>query len=179
MTQTVYILDTSALLSGKPINITNGLLITTPGVAGELRPGGRDYRAFQLLREKGLCLYEPTPPSLARCREAAARSGDISRLSPTDLEVLAVALDINADPQQEAMILTDDYSIQNLARSLNIKYMGLSQDGITRKITWIVCCPGCGRRFPDKISICPVCGTKTRVMVQGKSRLHEVTVRGR
>jgi endoribonuclease Nob1 len=178
MTQTTYIIDTSAILSGKPINITTGLLITTPGVAAELRPGGRDYRAFQLLREKGLCIYEPSAASLARCREAATRSGDISRLSSTDFEVLAVALDINADTAQEAVILTDDYSIQNLARSLNIKYVGLSQDGITRRIKWVVCCPGCGRRFSDKVSVCPVCGTKTRVTAQGKSSLHEVTVHG-
>jgi endoribonuclease Nob1 len=179
MTQTTYIIDTSAILSGKPINITTGILITTPGVSAELRPGGRDYRAFQLLREKGLCIYEPTAASLARCRDAATRSGDITRLSPTDLEVVAVALDINTDPEQEAVILTDDYSIQNLARNLNIKYIGLSQEGITRKIKWVVCCPGCGRRFPDKISVCPVCGTKTRVTAQGKTRLHEVSVRGR
>jgi len=171
MKQPTYILDTSAVLSGKPIN-TNGFpLITTPGVAGELRPGGRDYRAFQLLREKGMCIYEPSKASLARCRDVANNSGDINRLSPTDLEVLAVALDINADPEQEAILLSDDYSIQNLARILSIKYQGLSQEGITRRIKWVVCCPGCSRRFADKISICPVCGTKTRMMPQGKTRL--------
>jgi len=177
--QPTYILDTSALLSGKPINISSGPMITTPGVAAELRPGGRDYRSFQLLQEKGLCIHEPSPTSLARCREAAARSGDIARLSPTDLEILAVALDINRDPLQEAVILTDDYSIQNLARILQVKYLGLSQEGITRQIKWVVCCPGCGRRFADKVSVCPICGTKTRVTAQRKTRVDEVAMRRR
>ncbi len=179
MKQPTYILDTSALLSGKPINISSGPMITAPGVAAELRPGGRDYRSFQLLQEKGLGIYKPSAASVARVRKAATRSGDIARLSPTDLEVLAVALDINMDPVQEAIVLTDDYSIQNLARSLQVKYLGLSQEGITRRITWVVCCPGCGRRFADKVSVCPVCGTKTRVAAQRKSRVAESAVRGR
>jgi len=173
MKQPTYILDTSAFLSGKPINITDGLLVTTPKVAAELRPGGRDYRAFQLLREKGLCVYEPTAASLTQCRNAATQSGDITRLSPTDLEVLAIALDINKDPEQEAVVLSDDYSIQNLAAILHIKYLGLSQEGITRRITWVVTCPGCGRRFSEKVAVCPVCGTTTRVTAQRKAHLSE------
>ena len=172
MKQPTYVLDTSALLSGKPISISGSLLVTTPKVAAELRPGGRDYRAFQLLREKGLCIFEPTAASLARCRDAATRSGDLGRLSPTDLEVLAVALDINENPEQEAVVLSDDYSIQNLADMLHVKYLGVSQDGITRQITWVVSCPGCGRRFAEKTSVCPVCGTTTRVTAQRKARLH-------
>ena len=173
MKHPTYILDTSALLSGKPINTGGFPLITTSGIAAELHPGGRDYRAFQLLREKGMSIYEPSATSLARCREAAARSGDIVRLSPTDLGVLAVALDINADPEQEAVVLSDDYSIQNLATILHVKYLGLSQEGITRRIQWVVSCPGCRRRFAEKVSVCPVCGTKTRMTAQRKTRSHD------
>jgi len=176
MKRPTYILDTSALLSGKPINTAGCPLVSTPGVAGELRPGGRDYRTFQLLCEKGMCIHEPSEGSLARCREAAARSGDHARLSQTDLEVLAVALDINADPEQEAVVLSDDYSIQNLATILQVKYLGLSQQGITRSIKWVVCCPGCGRQFADNVSVCPVCGTKTRMKPQGKRRSHDATL---
>jgi len=48
----IFILDTSAILSGKPIMLDNATLVTTEGVSHELKPGGRDYRAFQFLKKK-------------------------------------------------------------------------------------------------------------------------------
>ena len=48
----IFILDTSAILSGKPINLDNAQMITTPGISKELKPGGKDYQALQFVIEK-------------------------------------------------------------------------------------------------------------------------------
>jgi hypothetical protein len=43
MKKQFFIIDTSAILSGKPIQLKDATLVTTPGVSNELSPGGRDY----------------------------------------------------------------------------------------------------------------------------------------
>jgi UPF0271 protein len=171
MKKQVFIVDTSAILSGKPIDIPNGILLTTPGVSDEISPGGRDYRTFQMLTEKGLQIHSPTKASLHLVQKSAKETGDDQRLSTADVEILALALDLKDETDCEVTILTDDYSIQNVAMMLNLKFQGFSQKEITQRYQWISHCPGCNRRFQEPVDICPVCGTKTKVIIHRKKKL--------
>jgi UPF0271 protein len=161
----IYILDTSAILSGKFLNFDKNKLYTTPGVSNELKPGGRDYQLFQFLIEKGLEIIPPSKNSIDKIEKEAEKTGDANRLSQTDIEILALALDINEDENQEAVILTDDYSIQNTATEINLKYENINQSVITKKFKWTYRCRGCGRKFKDKVKICPVCGASTKNII--------------
>ena len=165
----VYIIDTSALLSGKPINIEHGKMVTTPGVSSELKPGGRDYRQFQFLQEKGLDIHLPTKESTKKIIKTAIETGDKNRLSTADIEILALALDFSKDDDKQVIILTDDYSIQNVAYSLDISFQNISQKGITKKFKWLYRCPGCGKRFKESIKICPICGKETKLALHQKN----------
>ena len=138
-------------------------MITSPAVSEELKPGGRDYRAFQFLLEKGLSITTPSKESIDLIQKTAEETGDFNRLSTADIEILALALDINKDKDAEASILTDDYSIQNVASTLNIKYQSFSQKGIIKKFKWQYRCPGCKKQFKETVTICPICGTETRL----------------
>jgi UPF0271 protein len=171
MKKQFFIIDTSAILSGRPIHLDNITMVTTPGVSEELSPGGRDYQTFELLQEKGLAIHLPSKASLQLIRTTAQETGDEKRLSSADIEVLALALDINKESSQEATILTDDYSIQNVASTLHIKFQGFSQKEITKRFKWVSRCPGCGRQFQESMSICPVCGTTTRSSPRKKENL--------
>ena len=131
--QFIIILDTSAILSGKPINLYNASIATIPDVSNELKPGGRDYRWFQFLIERGLSIKYPTKKSIDKVNNISIKTGDLSRLSTTDIEILALALDINEDDKKVAIILSDDYSIQNVAHVLKIKFETISQAGITKR----------------------------------------------
>jgi UPF0271 protein len=84
---------------------------------------------------------------------------------------VALALDINKKPDQEATILSDDYSIQNVASTLDIKYQGFLQKGITKKFKWVSRCPGCGKQFNEIKKICPICGTSTKSSLLHKKDL--------
>ena len=161
--QKIFILDTSAILSGKPICLDDSKMVTTPGVSDELKPGGRDYQMFQFLKEKGLVIHAPSKKSIDEINIVSAKSGDANRLSTADIEILALALDINKNEDAEASILTDDYSIQNVASTLNIKYQSFSQKGIKKKFKWQYRCPGCKKQFKETVTICPICGTETRL----------------
>lgn len=164
----VFILDTSAILSGKPINLDNVKIVTTPGVSKELKPGGRDYRFYQFLIERGLSILSSSKESINKIKTTSDKTGDASRLSNTDVEILALALDISKDDEKEPIILTDDYSIQNVAHVLNIPFEAISQSGITKRFKWACRCRGCGKKFKENIKICPICGAETKTVISSK-----------
>ena len=169
----IFILDTSAILSGKPINLDNSKMITTPGVSKELKPGGRDYRAFQFLIEKGLTIHSPSKDLTDKIDTISKETGDLGRLSTTDREVLALALEVNKDDEKEAIIITDDYSIQNVAHVLRIKFENISQLGITKRFKWIYQCQGCGKKFKENIKTCPICGSLTKNIISNKENIEK------
>ena len=167
----IIILDTSAVLSGKPIVFDDVQVITTPGVSNELQPGGKDYQNFQFLIEKGLTINTPSKRSIDEINKVSTKTGDADRLSSTDVEILALALDLDKTADNEPVILTDDYSIQNIADFLKIKFESISQRGIKKRFKWVYRCRGCGRRFEENLKICPICGDETRNIVSRKTNI--------
>ena len=86
-----------------------------------------------------------------QARQAAAETGDLSVLSPADLDVLAKALEYGAT------VATDDYAVQNVALHLGLKIQAIGQPRIRRKLKRVQRCRGCGSRFEGED--CPDCGT--------------------
>jgi UPF0271 protein len=160
----IYILDTSAILSGKPIDLDDAEILTTIGVTKEINPGGKDYFLFQVLLEKKLNINSPSKDSIKKIDSKSLETGDSNRLSNVDKEILALALDVKNEGKKP-IIITDDYSIQNIANNLKIEFIGINQRGITRKFKWIYQCRGCGKKFKENIQICPICGDKTRNII--------------
>ena len=159
------IIDTSAVLSGKPINFDNILIVTTPGVSNELKPGGKDYRNLQFLFEKGLLIQEPTRKSIEYIQDISKKTGDVARLSNTDVEILALSLDLNRKSKNEIIILSDDYSIQNVSNFLKIRFLNISQPGITKRFKWSYKCRGCGKKYNNNTKICNICGSKIKIYI--------------
>ena len=166
--QKKYVLDTSAILSGKPINFGKSEIVTTSSVSNELSPGGQDYQNFQYLKEKGLIVKLPNKKAIIKIKEISLKTGDRYRLSNTDIEILALAFELNEKNNYDVIILTDDYSIQNVADALNLKFEAINQVGITKRFKWDYRCRGCGKIFKDRINICPICGTETRSVISNK-----------
>ena len=166
----IYILDTSAILSGKPIDLDDAEIITTTGVTKEINPGGKDYFLFQVLLEKKLNIHSPTIESIKKVNTISKKTGDLTRLSDVDKEILALALDIKKEGKKP-VIITDDYSIQNIAHNIKIEYIGINQQGITSKFNWIYQCRGCGKKFKENMKICPICGDKIKNIIHKKENL--------
>lgn len=97
-----------------------------------------------------------TGESIERVREAAGHSGDLGRLSPVDLSVLALALDL------DATIWSDDYSIQNVARIMGIGFRPVGTKGIQKVVRWNYQCIGCGKWYKERMPDCPICGSGMR-----------------
>jgi UPF0271 protein len=146
-----FVLDTSALFSMQ--GLPPGEAHATPGVIAELRKYEDPRLRFW---DDLLKVSSPTEAALRKVREAAARTGDDARLSPTDLEVLALTVDLGAT------LLTDDYSIQNLARVMGLKYRGVGMKEIKETLTWKYRCVGCRKEWDKNYPDCPVCGSALR-----------------
>lgn len=148
-----YVLDTSALLSGK--QLPRDVPLTAPdAILDEVTPGGRDHRNLTYLRESGLTIQRPTDEAMDRVEEAARETGDLPRLSHADRAVLALALEL------EGTVLTDDYSLQNVASELDVPFRGINQEGIQRQVRWKHRCRACYREAEAGVEECPVCGSE-------------------
>ncbi len=170
MKKQIFLIDSSAILSGKPINLEENEMITTVGVSEEFNEGGRDYRAFELLKEKGLKIYSPSQESIDKIDKISKETGDYKRLSKADCEILALSIDLINE--YDVVILTDDYSIQNISNKIGVKFEGINQKGIEKRFKWIYRCPGCKKQFKKHVKICPTCGKETKVAVYKKKKLH-------
>jgi UPF0271 protein len=148
------VLDTSALFSMEDLPPEADVFVT-PSVLNELRKykDRRVERWGDLLRAS-----EATKASITKVKEAAQRTWDIARVSLTDVEVIALAIDLNA------VLLTDDYSIQNLAVYLGVAYRPVGMKGISKVLKWRYKCVGCGRVFDKEMPECPVCGSALRTV---------------
>ncbi len=149
-----FVLDSSVLYYGKDLPLERELVIS-PGVVRELTKEGMGQR-LELLMATRIRVASPSRRSLAKVKEAAEKTGDSRRLSDTDLEILALAEELGYE------LLTDDYSIQNLARTIGVSAHGLDQRGIREVFEWDAKCRGCGKILPADTKECPVCGSPTK-----------------
>ena len=91
---------------------------------------------------------------------AASTTGDLPRLSPVDLEILAIAL---ATGQT---LYTDDYSLQNVCRHLNHPFEAVSNKRSKEQWSWELRCIGCRATKKADSQVeqqCDVCGSVMKV----------------
>ena len=148
------VLDSSAILSGK-FNSSDHEFYTSPSISQELEKSEMNDK-FQYLIDAGLRIMAPSNESIRKVQAGAEKTGDIHRLSEPDIELLSLALEL------DGVILTSDYSIQNLACELNIPFLSPTDDEITKVITWQYQCKGCAQIFEEKQKECPICGSQLR-----------------
>jgi UPF0271 protein len=149
-----FVLDSSAILSGK-INSSEHEFYTSPLITQELERSEMK-ESFQYLIDAGLRIMAPSQKSIQQVHESARKTGDINRLSEPDMELLSLALEL------DGVIMTNDYSIQNLASELKIPFLSPDEQEITKVITWQYQCKGCAQIFEEKQKDCPVCGSELR-----------------
>jgi len=155
------VLDTSAFLVGfDPFSVSEDQ-VTVPKVKEEIKTNSMTWVRFKTAVENGkLKVKTPSEEFLNRVKASAITVGDSFFLSETDMQILALALELKAagySPQ----IVTDDYSIQNVATQMGIEFASLATFGIRRLLEWVRYCPACHREYPADYGFtkCAVCGT--------------------
>ncbi|UCE43562.1 MAG: DNA-binding protein [Candidatus Bathyarchaeota archaeon] len=173
--QKVLVLDTSAFIAGFDSLSVGEAQYSVPEVGRELLLNSLTKLRFTTAVDNGrLKIKVPAEEALGRVKEASRKVGDVLFLSDADLQVLALALELKAegyDPQ----IVTDDYSIQNVADQLGIAFAPLMTFGIRFRLEWVIYCPACHRKYSSDHSLksCEVCGTKLKRKPLGKRAVRE------
>lgn len=142
------ILDTSALINAYPFRHA----YTVMEVVQELTDPEMKRAAHNLIASRKLIIIDVSDASVKAVRDAAKQTGD--SLSGTDCKVLGLAL------EKEAVVVTDDYGIQNVAKKLGVKFLPAGQKGIRHHYLWRHYCTAC-RRYRSHY-MCRVCGTRTK-----------------
>lgn len=144
------ILDTSLFFIEFPLS---GEIFTTSSVVAELRDLRSKCR-YESLVTQGLQVLSCSASSRARVQEAALGTGDAERLSATDTDLLALALDLSGT------LLSDDFAVQNVAHALAVPVQPIQQR-LAKRRTWKYRCVGC-RRPSAGPGECPVCGSQIK-----------------
>lgn len=160
---TIFVIDTSAIFHRIHYAAEDIQLATTPLLEKEMHKKGLKELTDLLIATAKLKIISPTTTSLQRIHTVAAQLGDLNTLSEPDQHLLALALDFR-DQSLHPIIVTDDYSIQNVAKKLDLEIKTMTQRGIREVIQWETYCKACGHKDPTltKETPCPICGSALR-----------------
>lgn len=139
-----HVIDTNVLIHGSGLELPFEQMITVPEATQELKTPP----AQQRFEAEDIQIQEPSPENIEKIRQTAEKRGE--DLSDTDTKLLALALQLNA------VLVTDDYGMQNLAEALDIDYTGFLKKEIENPQEWEKICSRCGKKLEG--DICSVCG---------------------
>lgn len=156
------VLDATAFYAGIPFTSTSKYH-TTSAVIREVSHRSLTRASIQgLVDSSRLQIRDPQPKFVSAVKAMASKSGDLARVSNTDISVVALALELK-DEGRTPTLVSDDYAVENLARHFQVKLGPVMTRGISKVVKWVVYCRGCGKVFDDvRITVCDVCGTKLR-----------------
>ena len=160
----VLLLDTSAFIMGYEATDVEAEHYTVPSVREELREGDlAELRFDSAVRRGRLKVVTPNPEYLSEVRAVTLEMGEAGVLSATDEQLLALGVQLKSE-SSAPVIVSDDYSVQNIADRLGLGFRSLATPGIRRRFEWVIYCPGCYKIFsvPQPGKVCPMCGTELR-----------------
>lgn len=160
-TMRILVLDTSAFLAGfDPLSLSEEQT-TVPKVEEEIKKNSMIRVRFETAIENGkVKIKTPSKEFINRIQATATKIGDSYKLSETDIQLLALALELKSAGYAPQLV-SDDYSIQNVAVQSGIEFLALATFGIKRVLEWLRYCPACHREYPANCPSkeCQVCGT--------------------
>lgn len=157
--ETCYILDASAFING--FHIGSGNNFTVPEITAEIK----DFESrlmFDSAIEEGKLIIQDVPIQYINCvNDIISESGDILRLSLPDTKLIALAYMFSKEGKC-VKVITDDYTIQNTLKIMDIPFSGIITDGIKEVYNWKKVCEGCKKEFDEDYPFddCEICGSK-------------------
>ena len=157
------VLDASAFYAGIPFGSQIDSY-TTPNVYDEIKHIKRNHDAIGILLEtKRLRIIDPEKEYTDVVIKMSKTTGDFNELSKEDVSSIALCLQLNGE------LVTDDFAVSNVSKSLGLKISPIMTSGIKHVGKWIYYCPGCHKNF-YKSTECPMCGSQLRKkLIKNKS----------
>ncbi len=170
MDTSTLIRSLSTLLSDKTIIPDNGEsihLFTTESVINEVKNRSSKV-ALQAMLSK-ISIISPSKPALRIVEKEAEKLGVLGKLSKTDLDVIALAVDIS-NKYASVYIASEDFALQNVSASLGFKIIAIG-----RKIRYLISynkkCKNCGLEYSNDLEQCPACSSKEFSLVVRRRKI--------
>ena len=155
-TESKFALDATAFYQGFHLR-SNHTCITTGLVFEEICHIQSNLSIMDSLISNGrIMIFQPSDSRLRIVRSVVKHIGE-TRLSNADISIVALAKEFNVT------LVTDDFAVCNLARTLSIDLLNLGTKGIQDIRKWAKFCKSCGTGYPPTQTICSLCGNKLRV----------------
>jgi UPF0271 protein len=151
-----FALDATAFYQGFHLH-SNNTCITTGLVFEEISHIQEKFSVLEsLISNKRIVILEPNEKTIKMIKSIITKIGE-TRLSKADISIIALAKESNAT------LVTDDFAICNLAKTLAIELLNLGTKGIKDTRKWIKFCKSCGKGYPPSQKVCSLCGNKLRI----------------
>ena len=134
---------------------------TVPEITAEIK----DFEsrlAFDMAIDEGKLVIQDVPSKYLSCvNDIISESGDILRLSLPDKKLISLAYMLS-EQGENVKVISDDYTIQNTLKIMNIPYSGIITEGIKGIYNWKKVCEGCKKEFDEDYPFddCEICGSK-------------------
>lgn len=154
-----YVLDASAIINGFKINSNNNY--TVPEITSEIKDL-KSKLTFDMLIEEGNLIIQDVPNKyISSVNDVISMSGDILRLSMPDIKLISLACMLQ-DEGKNVKVISDDYTIQNTLKIMEIPYSGVMTEGIKGIYNWKKVCKGCKKEYDDDYPFddCEICGSR-------------------
>lgn len=158
MSKKVFVLDSSGIIGGfLSVKFPN---YTTSQVVMEIKDIKSQLFLQDALENKQITIKEPSFQDIDGVEKVITRSGDLLRLSDVDKGVIALAMTLKRDNLLPTVV-TDDYSIQNVLKIMEIPFKSVLTKGIEDVVGWIKFCKGCKKTYPSNYTgtDCEICGS--------------------
>lgn len=176
----ILVFDTNIFLKGIDFNFFKETIFTTPEIIDEIQvkrykdKNRNIIHRIEVAVELGKLIIKKANENYINIVDAKSKlTGDINALSNADVNLIALALELMDTYNQEIVLYTNDYSMENLCSELKIKFMPMFKEGIKEKIFFEIYCPYCKTIFKPKDfnKICEMCGwskLKRRPLIKEK-----------
>jgi endoribonuclease Nob1 len=154
-----FVLDASAFINGFDLESNNNY--TAPEITQEVKDFESKLTLDMAINDGRLIIQDVDEKYIKEVNEVISESGDVLRLSNPDKKLIALALMLK-DEGKNVKVVSDDYTIQNTLKIINIPYRGIITEGIKGIYNWKKVCEGCKKEFDEsyRFDDCDVCGSK-------------------
>ena len=158
MSKKVYVLDSSGIIGG--FHSRKFPNFTTSQVLTEIKDLKSQIFLENAIQENHITIKEPEVRDINEVEDVIKRSGDLLRLSNVDINIIALALTLK-QKGDHPILVTDDYSIQNVLKIIDMPFRSVLTRGIEDVVGWIKFCKGCKKIYPSDYpdADCEICGS--------------------
>lgn len=167
----ILVFDTNIFLLGTNINLNNAIIYTTPSIIEEIKVERYLEKNRNILNRiqvaqtnEKLIIKTPSSYFLEKVEKHSKFTGDARALSRADKDLIALTIELIETQNENVILYTNDYSMENVCFQMNIPFSPFKKEGIKRKIVWQRYCPFCKtiKETQQGQEYCEVCGEKLR-----------------